>query len=82
MKPPDYITIRDKDDPHYTYIGREYILGNRSVVYILLVDHSELTCKAEGDFTPERQLNMSPILRFASVVSIPIFPEISLEGEG
>lgn len=82
MKTPDYITIHDKDDPPYIYIGCVYIVSNWWVGYILLVAHSELICKAKGDFPPEGQLNMSPILRFDSVVSIPVFPGISLEGEG
>lgn len=81
MKPPDYITIHDKDDPPYIYIGHVYILGNWWVVYILLVDHRDLSCKAKGDFTPERQLNMNPILRFDSVVSTPVVPGLHLKGK-
>lgn len=81
MKTPDYITIHDKDDPPYIYIGHVYILGNWWVVYILLVDHRELICKAKGDFTPEGQLNMNPILRFDSVVSTPVVPGYHLKGK-
>lgn len=81
METSDYITIYDKDDPLYIYIGCVYILGNCWVVYILLVNHGELICKAKGDFAPERQWSMSPILRLDSVVPIPVFPERSLEGK-
>jgi len=80
MKTLDYITIHDKDDPPYT--GCVYIPGNWWVVYILLVDHSELLCKAKGDFTAERQLTISPVLRLESVVSTPVFPGMLPEGEG
>lgn len=82
MQTLDYITLHDNDDPLYIYIERVCIFGNWWAVYILLVDCTELICKAKGDFTPKRQLNTSPILRFDSGVSIPVFPGISLEGEG